>query len=181
VRTQAAFWKQQGKFRAVREGDENTRFFHAMASQRYRRNMIRGLEVGDTIVVAHRRKAEALHAFYSDLLGLARDTAWAFDIDRLYSNSRRVDGPRLVAPFTEVEVKAAVAGLDRSSAPGPDGLGPSFFQVAWLSVGTDMMRLLDAFHAGTVGIERINRAHIILLPKRDAYPQWVPPRLAPEL
>jgi hypothetical protein len=27
-----------------------------------------------------------------------------------------------------------------------------------------MMRLLDAFHAGTADIERINRAHIILLP-----------------
>jgi hypothetical protein len=29
------------------------------------------------------------------------------------------------------------------------------------------MHLLDAFHAGTSDIERINRAHIILLPKRD--------------
>jgi hypothetical protein len=167
VRTQAAFWKQRGKFRVVREGDENTRFFHAMASQRYRRNMIRALEVGDAVVVAHRGKAEALHAFYSDLLGRARDTAWAFDLDQLYSNSRRVDGPRLVAPFTESEIKAAVAGLDRSSTPGPDGLGPSFFQAVWPSVGADMMRLLDAFHAGTADIERINRAHIILLPKRD--------------
>jgi hypothetical protein len=30
-----------------------------------------------------------------------------------------------------------------------------------------MMRLLDSFHVGTTDIERINRAHIILLPKRN--------------
>jgi hypothetical protein len=38
LRSQAAYWKQRGKFRAVREGDGNTRFFHAMASHRRRRN-----------------------------------------------------------------------------------------------------------------------------------------------
>ncbi|XP_073360756.1 uncharacterized protein [Aegilops tauschii subsp. strangulata] len=31
VLRQAAFWKQRGKCRRVREGDENTRFFHAQA------------------------------------------------------------------------------------------------------------------------------------------------------
>jgi hypothetical protein len=34
IKQRAAHWKQRGKFRAVREGDENTKFFHARASQR---------------------------------------------------------------------------------------------------------------------------------------------------
>jgi hypothetical protein len=58
-------------------------------------------------------------------------------------------------------------GLDRTSAPGPDGLGPSFYHAAWATVGDDVMRLRRAFHAGEVDLARINRAHVVLLPKRD--------------
>ncbi|KAK1678260.1 hypothetical protein QYE76_039108 [Lolium multiflorum] len=106
LRSQAAYWNQCGKFRAVREGDGNTRFFHAMASHRRRRNQIRSLMLDDGgIIVAHSDKVQALHAFYTDLLGRARDTHWAFDLDRLYRASRRVDGPSLVAPFSPAELK----------------------------------------------------------------------------
>jgi hypothetical protein len=37
----AAHWKQQAKIRVLKEEDSNTCYFHARASQRYRRNHIR--------------------------------------------------------------------------------------------------------------------------------------------
>jgi hypothetical protein len=167
TRSQVTFWKQRGKFRGVCEGDENTRFFYAMASHRYRRNQIRSLDVDGAIIAAHRGKADALHSFYLKLLGRARPTRWAFDLDALDEGAPAVNGPRLVAPFSEAEVQAVVDGLDRTSAPGPDGLGPSFYHAACATVGDDVMRLLRAFHAGEVDLARINRAHVVLLPKRD--------------
>jgi hypothetical protein len=138
-----------------------------MASQRRRRNHIRCLDVDGATLVSHSGKAAALHAFYSELLGRERPTSWDFDLAALYSGSRMVDGPRLIGPFSPPEILAAVGGLDRNSAPGPDGLGPSFYQAAWPVVSTDILRLLRAFHANEADLERINRAHVILLPKRD--------------
>jgi hypothetical protein len=76
----AAHWKQRGKFRAVKEGDENSRFFHARASQRRRRNQIRTLDVGGELLVDHGAKAGALRSFYSNLLGRARPARWGFDL-----------------------------------------------------------------------------------------------------
>jgi hypothetical protein len=136
----------------VRKGEENTSFFHASASSRHRQNQIRCLEVGDGVTVAHADKAAALHEFYVDLLGRARPTVWIFDLAQLYSGSRWVNGPRLVAPFSEAELLEAVTEMDRSSSPGPDGLGPSFFQAAWPMVKADVMQL---------DLININRAHII--------------------
>ena len=50
----AAHWKQRGKFKAIKEGDENSKFFHARASQRFRHNRIRELAVdGEEIGRAH--------------------------------------------------------------------------------------------------------------------------------
>jgi hypothetical protein len=163
IKAQAAFWKQRGKIRCIKEGDENTRFFHARATHRFRRNSVRALDVDGVQVVDHQGKALALHDFYSDLLGRARPTSWAFDLDLLYRDAPRANGPALVAPFGEKEIRAAVWGMDCASAPGPDGLGPSFYRAAWAQVAPDLARLFDAFHAGEADLGYINRAHVALL------------------
>jgi hypothetical protein len=167
VLRRAAFWKQRGKFRALAEGDSNTKFFHARASQRYRRNNIRALDVVGEVTVAHGAKAAALHRFYSELLGRAPPTRWGFCLEDLYRGCASAHGPELVAPFGDDEIKAAVSGMDRSSAPGPDGLGPSFYHAAWGTIAPDLTNLFAGFHAMQVDLSGINRAHVVLLPKRD--------------
>nr|XP_051207036.1 uncharacterized protein LOC127322116 [Lolium perenne] len=123
----AAHWKQRGKFRAIVEGDENTRFFHARASQRMRHNSIRSLDIDGAVVVSHEAKAAALHSFYGELLGRATDAVW--------------------------------------DAAGPDGFGPSFYRAAWSTVRGSLLRLFENFHSRAAELERINRSHVVLLPK----------------
>jgi hypothetical protein len=41
LKDRAAYWKQRGKHRAVREGDDNTAFHHAQATAHMRHNRIR--------------------------------------------------------------------------------------------------------------------------------------------
>lgn len=126
TRSQVTFWKQRGKFRGVCEGDENTRFFHAMASHRYRRNQIHSLDVDGAIIAAHMGKADALHSFYLKLLGRARPTRWAFDMDALDEGAPAVNGPRLVAPFFEAEVRAVVDGARPHQCPRAGRPRPKF-------------------------------------------------------
>jgi hypothetical protein len=128
------------------EGDSNTKFFHARASQRYRRNNIRALDVDGEVAVAHEAKAAALHRFFSELLGHAPLTHWAFCLEDLYRGYASAHGPELMAPFGDDEVRAAVSGMDRSSAPGPDGLGPSFYHAAWDTIAPDLSNLFADFH-----------------------------------
>jgi hypothetical protein len=73
VQKEATHWKQRGKFRAIREGGKNSKFFHAMASGRMRRNHIRVLDIDGVQIASHEAKAAALHDFYAQLLGLARE------------------------------------------------------------------------------------------------------------
>jgi hypothetical protein len=46
-------WKQRAKIRAAVEGDENTRFFHACANQRRRKNKIQLIEHNDREIHGH--------------------------------------------------------------------------------------------------------------------------------
>lgn len=170
IRRQSAYWKQRGKCRAVCEGDENTGFFHASASHRRRANMVRVLDVDGAMVMDHAGKAAALLTFYSELLGRARPSVWRFDLEALYRDAPRVDAAALVAPFSSSEIKEAANLLDRTSAPGPDGLGPAFYQAAWSAVAGNLQRLFDAVHDGTADLGAINRAYIALLPKGGGVP-----------
>jgi hypothetical protein len=78
---------------------------------------IRTLDCGGVHVIDHAGKADALHAFYYDLLGRARPTAWAFDLGRLYSGAPQVDVAALIGPFDRKEIKVAIWSMGRSSAP----------------------------------------------------------------
>ena len=57
--------------------------------------------------------------------------------------------------------------MDRTSAPGPDELGPSFYRAAWPTIQPAMLRLFDAVHARHAQLGAINRAHVVLLPKAE--------------
>jgi hypothetical protein len=119
------------------------------------------------VVASHEAKAAALFSYYRSLLGCTPATSWDFDIDALYSGCPRVDGEALVGPFTAQEVEDAVCWMDRSSAPEPDGLGPSFYHAGWAVVRPALLRAFDAFFDCSLDLARINGAHVVLLPKAE--------------
>ncbi|CAN6343200.1 unnamed protein product [Urochloa humidicola] len=165
VRERTAYWKQRGKCRAVREADCNTKFFHAHASQRLRRNMIRALEVDGVVVSAHDAKTKALSVHLRGLLTAVPRAANTVDIQSLYTTSEVADADRLVVAFTEDEVHVAVRNMNRNSSPGPDGFGPGFYAAAWEVVAPTVLQFAAAFHAGTADLERLNRSYVVMLPK----------------
>jgi hypothetical protein len=110
-------------------------------------------------------KITALTGYYTDILGHATTMAWGFALQALYSDEAKVEGAQLIASFTKAEAKKAVRGMNATSTPGPDGLGPSFYATAWDTTKAAVMEFLQAFHIETVDLERINRAMIVLIPK----------------
>lgn len=55
--------------------------------------------------------------------------------------------------------------MNSNSAPGPDGFGPSFYSATWNVIKEDVLKLTTGFCSNSVQLERINRAHIVLIPK----------------
>lgn len=86
-------------------------------------------------------------------------------MEEIYTGRAKAEPEALTAPFTDAKAWAAVKSMSSSSAPGPDDLGPSFYKATWSAVRADIMSFLHAFHAGQVDIQRISRAHIVLIPK----------------
>ena len=165
LKQRAAYWKQRGKFRAVREGDSNTAFFHAHATTRMRRNNIKSITVNGIQVTNHPAKVQALTDHFRSIMGIPGNTVWHFSCDTLYQDLPKA-GDELTLPFTEQEAAAAVRSMNRCSAPGPDGFSPSFYSAACQTVKEDVIQFLTAFYEENVQLERVNRSHMVLIPKK---------------
>jgi hypothetical protein len=122
----AAYWKQRGKYRALKEGDANTKFFHARATGRRRKNQIAVITVDDIQLINHQDKSEAMTAYYSNILGLSDATMWNFELSALYHSEDFQLLDDLVSPFTENEALLAIKSMNVNSAPGLDGFGPAW-------------------------------------------------------
>ncbi|WVZ92388.1 hypothetical protein U9M48_038459 [Paspalum notatum var. saurae] len=161
----AAYWKQRSKHKAVKEADSNTAYHHAYASQQRRANQITCLEVAGLLHMDHEGVTKAATGYYKTLMGSPGSPEWQFSLDNLYPNQQQAPAS-LDQPFTEQEAWAAVRGMKHDSAPGPDGFGPAFYKASWQEVKPDIMQMLNAFHEGSIELERINRSYMVLLPKK---------------
>ena len=74
-----AFWKQRGKVHAAIDGEDNTQYFHAAASQRLRKNTITSLLADGTEYHSHAQKVTVLKDHFTTIIGSAPHTFWSFD------------------------------------------------------------------------------------------------------
>lgn len=69
IKARATYWKQRSKNKAIREGDSNTAFHHAQATQRLRHNFIHMVRVEGTEIVNHDGKTAALTSYFRSIMG----------------------------------------------------------------------------------------------------------------
>lgn len=161
IRQKVAFWKQRGKIRGAIEGDENTRFFHASATQRSRTNKIPKLIHSDADMFLHEQKAAILKNFFLQLIGVTKIAIWNFDLLQLYP----LPLPQLrelAIPFAHKEIQDAFLNMNTNASPGPDGFDPIFFCKYWQEVKHSIFLFFSAFHEQTTSLERFNRAFMVL-------------------
>jgi len=129
-----------------------------------RRKYIRMIRVDGQEIASHVGKTEALSTFFKSIISVPGHAA-PIDLDPLYVGSAR-PSEALSSAFSSNELKQSVFAMNRLSAPGPDGFGPTFFYAAWSSVKDTVLAFADAFYNGTADLDRINISHMVLLPKK---------------
>ena len=166
----AAYWQQRSKSNYRFKGDTNSKFFHAHASIRRNRNLIKELvsNRGESISDPSRILAELTSEFEKRF---SHDIASSFSVDEDFQLLVPIisddDNQFLCAPVLGEEVKEAVFDLAPDKSPGPDGFPPFFFQKYWTLVGNSVIRAVQAFfHSGQL-LREINHTFVALIPKID--------------
>ena len=159
-------WRQRSRVSWLREGDRNSKFYHACASQRKRTNTIVGLRDPNGIwQESHFGISNTAIDYFNNLFTSSNNDAVA----EVTQNIDPVVSPDmnnlLLQPFSDEEIKKALFQMSPSKAPVPDGMTALFFQKFWNIVGHDVtFAVLDFLNKGKM-LGSINFTHITLIPK----------------
>ncbi|KAK2661975.1 hypothetical protein Ddye_000549 [Dipteronia dyeriana] len=145
-------WLQRSRVSWMKEGDRNTNFFHAKASNKRSRNTIRGRYDDDG---GWRSSDEELWTLLEDLDGVLNSVG-----GRLKPNLRDF----LNMQFASDEIQSAIFQMNPSKALGIDGFPGNFFGCRSV-VGEDVTTICLECLKGGSSVGRINHTLLCLIPK----------------
>ena len=166
LQKQEIYWAQRSRINWMKHGDRNTKFFHAKASQRRRKNYIRGIRNSQGQWVENLEEVVQVALDYFDNLfqvGVGDQMEECLDA----VESRVTDDMRefLSTQFTGEEVQVALFQMGPTKAPGPNGMNALFYQKYWHIVGDSVvLAVLDFLNNGNMLLD-INHTNIVLIPK----------------
>jgi hypothetical protein len=111
--------RQRSRIRWLREGDANTKIFHAVANGRRTKNYIASVRVDEETVTTQERKNEVFTEAIDRLIGSIQNREHTLNLEAL--NIPVANLSDLDSMFTEEEVWNTIREMPGDRAPGPDG------------------------------------------------------------
>jgi hypothetical protein len=158
------YWRKRCTVRWIKMSEDNTKFFHAMATQRMRRNAISMLRAGDgRIITDHDGMAGLLWFEYKERMGKSEGIQMKFDLARLVKRVPNLQ--ELTIPFLKEEIELVIKQMPPDRALGPDGFNGMFLKKCWPIIQDEFIKLALEFQKGNLDLQNINGSYITLVPK----------------
>jgi len=135
--------RQKSRIRWLREGDNNTAFFHKSIKFRRHYNAIQGMFIEGTWVQNPKLIKDQVVSFFS----------------------ARFLREELIAPFSDLDLREAVWSCSGDKCPGPDGFNFNFIKEFWEIFKPDFRRFVDEFHVNGRFPKGSNASFLALIPK----------------
>ena len=157
---------QRAKAHWLKEGDKNTSFFHAQASERRKQNTILGIwdccgrwcEGQDNI-------AQAAIDYFNNIYASASPSGIDEVIDAIPIRVTEEMNENLNKSFTREEVAIALKQIHPTKAPGPNGMSAIFYQKYWSIVGCSITNMILNVLNNNLSMSCLNKTNIALIPK----------------
>ena len=158
-------WRQLSRELWLREGDKNTGFFHRMANAHRRNNSMDKIKINGRWLEEEGEVREGVVNAFQQLL--SEDQSWKADIDGLQlQRLSNAEAEGLEQPFTEVEIHAALMGMNGDKAPGPDGFTVAFWQFCSEFAKEEIVDLFKEFFEEKSFAKSLNSTFLVLIPKK---------------
>ncbi|GJT30237.1 RNA-directed DNA polymerase, eukaryota [Tanacetum coccineum] len=155
---------QKAKIRWAIEGDENSKYFHAIINKKRANLSVKGIMVdGDWIVEPDLVKQEFRRHFTDRFQDPgSRRGSLNFPFPNRLNNDQILE---LESPISNEDIRTAVWGCGVDKSPGPDGFTFEFFRKYWTVVGPDFCIAVKWFFDHGVFAIGCNSSFVALIPK----------------
>ena len=163
---ESRMWRQRARTQSLAKGDKNTKYFHAVATQRKRKKFIKGIQDDEGV---WQSEEEVVSSIFVDFYTRLFTSSNVHDIDRVLEGVNKVVfdsmNTDLLMPYSKEEVDVAIKQMAPLKAPSLDGMPPIFYQSFWQNVGPEVSNtILSCLNSETL-LKSINHTFITLIPK----------------
>lgn len=164
-----SFFRQKSRIRWLKEGDQNTKFFHHSVNRRQLRNIILFvMNTSGTIISEPSLVQNTFVSHFQELLAPRPQSSnpSLLDIREVIRCPLRGEQVSFFSrPFSDAEIHDTVFSLAQGKAPGPDGFGVEFFKHNWEIVGPLVIEAVKDFLTTGKLLREINNTILVLIPK----------------
>ena len=161
-------WHQHSKVHWFREGDRNTKFFHARASDRRKKNTILGLWNNDGKWCEDKDSIAATAVSYFQNIYTTTSPTNISDVTSVIPTRVTEEmNTNLSCIFTKDEVVKALQQIHSTKAPGPDGMSAIFYHKYWNIVDPNVINMVLNVLNSNLSMSEINKTNISLIPKTN--------------
>ena len=163
---EARLWCQCSRVLWLKNGDNNTKFFHCQASKRHRRNLIHGIRDETNNWQIHSEPtASVFIRYYQELFATSKLDTHMDILDHIPRVITEEMNAAHTSSFLESKVVTALKQMAPLKASGPNGMLPLFYQHFWGLVDNDVTSsVLSWLNSGTLP-HPLNHTFITLIPK----------------
>ncbi|KAL4575851.1 hypothetical protein LXL04_011938 [Taraxacum kok-saghyz] len=155
---------QKSKAKWIKDGDENSRFFHNSLKAKNRRITMHGLMINGEWITDPAAIKDAVFNFFGEKFKESQPSRPCFKSDG-FKKLSDTDRIWLESPIDENEIKTAIWDCGNEKAPGPDGYTIKFLKNYWNLLQEDIMAFVRYFEAGGKLSRGSNSSFLSLLPK----------------
>lgn len=157
---------QKSRSKWIKEGDTNSKFFHATLKSRRLRNEIQGFLIGDQWIEDVNSVKEEAHNYFSKQFSCPTWERPSLE-GITFKQISAADNHSLTKPFDEAEIKEAVWNCGSSKSPGPDGFNFRFIKEFWDILKAEVCNFIYEFHDTGKFVRGFNPSFVVLLPKNE--------------
>ena len=159
-------WNQRSRALWLKWGDKNTKFFHATASQRRRKNWIMELQNPSGEWQEDKDGIErTILDYFETIYKSNQPTNFEASLSSITTQVSPSMNEELLANFKTEEVWCDLKQMPPTKAPGPGGMSPIFFKHYWNIVGPKVVNyVLSSLNSGRMPC-RLNETYICLMPR----------------
>ncbi|KAK1610764.1 hypothetical protein QYE76_034437 [Lolium multiflorum] len=159
-------WMQRSRINWLKEGDQNTKYFHQKAVWRARKNKIKKLKDKDGVWREVPSDMEIMATSYFKEL-FTRDPNLDYDelLNLLQAKVTNEMNDNPCKDFSEEEISDALFQIGPLKAPGIDGFPARFYQRNWDTLKAEVVNAVRLFFLTGSMPEGVNDTAIVLIPK----------------
>jgi hypothetical protein len=129
----------------LKEGDNNTKYFHKVANSHRCRNSIRHLSINGDLSTDQDAIKTHISCFYKQLY--IEDTSKRPLLDSLpFALIPSEEAIWLERPFEKEEISNVVSNMNGDKSPGPNGFPMSFYHACWSILQDDLLAVFAEFY-----------------------------------